>query len=113
MDEFFRQTIAQIKEELTKKLENNNEENEDEDIGDFSDVEEDEYDEDDDEFEEDEDDVENQRFVEPQSESKMFSTPQSNRAGIWFTFISDSFMIQIHMGLTHDSHSYRIYIGFI
>lgn len=62
MDEFFRQTIAQIKEELTKKLENNNEE--DEDIGDFSDEEdEDDFDEDEDEDEFDEDDIENQRFV--------------------------------------------------
>lgn len=62
MDEFFRQTIAQIKEELTKKLENNNEE--DEDIGDFSDEDDDDdYDENEDEDEFDEDDIENQRFA--------------------------------------------------
>lgn len=68
MDEFFRQTIAQIKEELTKKLENNNEE--DEDIGDFSDEDEDDYDEDDDDDEFDEDDIENQRFVLQQQEQE-------------------------------------------
>jgi len=74
MDEFFRQTIAQIKEELTKKLENNNPD-EDEDIGDFSDEEEseddDEYDED-----EDEDDVENQRLnIDACNSSKAASKP--------------------------------------
>lgn len=67
MDEFFRQTIAQIKEELTKKLENNNDE--DEDIGDFSDEgDDDDYDEDEDDDEFDEDDIENQRFVDGNGE---------------------------------------------
>lgn len=72
MDEFFRQTIAQIKEELTKKLENNNPD-EDEDIGDFSDEDADsDYDdEDDDEF--DEDDIENQRFNENEAKSYLQS----------------------------------------
>lgn len=62
MDEFFRQTIAQIKEELTKKLENNTED--DEDIGDFSDegAESDYDDEYEDEY--DEDGLESQRFSE-------------------------------------------------
>lgn len=68
MDEFFRQTIAQIKEELTKKLESNNTD-EDEDIGDFSEEDESDYD-DDDYDEEDEDDVENQRFTEMDPKTK-------------------------------------------
>ncbi len=89
MDEFFRQTIAQIKEELTKKLENNNAD-EDEDIGDFSDDEESYYD---DEFYEDDDeidDMENQKFNIDFVNNKLVSKP--NRILLYQQLMSENRM---------------------